>query len=273
MQEPPIAPIVGNILNSRMHFFQIRNESFRRGYSASTVVVPSCRFILVTRGAISYVAEEQTYEFTKGSVLFVPPWVWRTWSVSGKQDLQLLWTVFSVKEGMLPMHGTILHNKPENFELLRSRMKNLFEIWTKGMPTQLLFEAEFKAILTHFFLDPTIGEQIIHQSEKTSSHRHPEVEYAISWLQAHYMIPSALAELQEQITLNVDYFRDLFHKQMHKSPNRYLTMLRMRAARYYLSESSMSIKEVAIKTGYPDAQYFSRSYRKFWKHAPSAERS
>ena len=73
--------------------------------------------------------------------------------------------------------------------------------------------------------------------------------------------------------LSAGYFRTAFRRLTGMSARAYLTAQRMRAARFYLRETSMSIKEIAAACGYQDALYFSRHYKEYWRHAPSAERT
>ncbi|MBC2601616.1 AraC family transcriptional regulator [Puniceicoccus vermicola] len=259
---------LGQLLNSRLHFDQVRHEQFQPGFSARSQIVPTCRFILFTGGSVRYQVEGEDVNCEAGSVLFVPPWIWREWEVVGDRPAELLWTVFSASEGIFQDFDHLILDRPTEFFLQRLGMERILALKQRQEKYDLLMEGEMKAVLARFFLN--LPELVM--EKKRASDRHPEVDYSVRWLQAHYYVPTALAELQEQLTLHPDYFRDLFRRQMHESPNRYLTTLRMRAARYFLKDSVMSIKEVAARCGYTDALYFSRAYRKFWNHSPSEER-
>lgn len=267
--------ILERLLNSRFEFLQIRNESFDYGFHARSEVVPSSRFILFTSGEIVYRIENQDINCVDGVVLFVPPWVWREWEVVSIEPASLVWTVFSTSERVLNTmeHAVAIH--PDNYPHLAAGMKRLhsiapapfiYKLGPEVDDRSLLLEGEMKSVLANFFTEASI------RGDSPASERHPEVDYAMRWLQAHYDIPSALSELNEQTSLNPAYLREIFRQQVHQSPNEYLTVLRMRAARYFLRQGSMSVKEVAVRTGYQDSLYFSRVYRRFWKRPPSKDR-
>lgn len=270
MKTEASAQLLGQLLNSRLHISQVRNEHFDAGFSPKTQVVPTCRFILITGGSVEYTVEQHTSRLTAGHAVFVPPWVWRTWTVP--RGLDLLWVVFQAGPGIFNNLEGDIEVKPSQFAWLKSRMESLFQLWSETEEGELVFEAELKAILARFFADQEVDAAMVRMTNAYSLTHHAEVRKAMVWLRTHYTEPNALAGMQTQVALHPDYFRDLFHQQVHQTPNQYLTQLRLRAARYFLSESAISIKEVAAKTGFTDPQYFTRAYRKFWGHPPSGER-
>lgn len=274
MLDACLTPHLARLLSARVRFMHVRSKEFPEGYTSRSEVIPSYRFILITRGELNYEIQDVSFTLNEGTACFVPSWAWRQWSVLPGKTVSLLWAVFSSNEGIFPFLQSLLFAQPDDFETLVSRLDSVRTLWEKAPREELLLEAEFKAILTRFFY-AVPKDDIIAQMEggaEGSEKRHPEIEHAIHWLQTHYAHPAALAELQEQLSLNPDYFRSVFRKQMHQNPNQYLTTLRMRAARYLIMESSMSIKEIAQQSGYTDPQYFSRTYKSFWKRSPSEER-
>ena len=265
--EQTVESLLGQILLSRLTFFEVNRKVFPVSRITPSQLIPSSRLIVSVRGYVSYEVEDSDpILLGPGMVLFVPQWTWRKWEVMPREPAEFVWAVFHVGEGRLGGLDPIV-SQPENFELQKEALLRMYELWEKPERQSMLLEGEMKAVLARFFLSaPT---EIHHRVSKA---QHPEVAYATQWLQDHYSVSSALFELQEQLTLHPDYFRSLFREQMHLSPNQYLTMLRMRAARYFLSKRELSIKEVANRVGYPDALYFSRKYRKFWRRAPSEDR-
>ncbi len=262
--------LLGQVLNSRLHVSQVRSEHFNAGFSTKSQVVPTCRFILITGGAVEYTVEQHTSRLTAGHAVFVPPWVWRMWSVP--RGLDLVWVVFQGGPGIFNNLEGDVAVKPSQFAWFKSRMESLFQLWSEKAESVLVIEAELKAILARFFSDSCVERTMAQMEEAQAVSYHAEVRQALNCLRAHYSEPNALSQMLGQVALHPDYFRGLFQKQMHQTPNQYLTQLRLRAARYLLSESPIPIKEVAEKTGFADPQYFTRAYRAFWGHPPSRER-
>jgi len=61
--------------------------------------------------------------------------------------------------------------------------------------------------------------------------------------------------------LSASTFRRYWKKRVQDPPARYVTNLRMRTACRLLAESDLTIYEIAVRTGFEDAFYFSRCFR------------
>lgn len=65
------------------------------------------------------------------------------------------------------------------------------------------------------------------------------------------------------------YFRELFSSHTGMTPQDYVTAKRMEYAREMIAAGGAKIKDVAEAVGYSDPLYFSRVYKKYYRHAPS----
>lgn len=78
-----------------------------------------------------------------------------------------------------------------------------------------------------------------------------------------------LKELAEKFYLNPTYCCALFKKTASGSFSQYIADLRMRKAKELLKDYNLSIKEVAIKTGYNDYSYFNKVFKRFYDITPA----
>jgi AraC-like DNA-binding protein len=67
-------------------------------------------------------------------------------------------------------------------------------------------------------------------------------------------------------------FAERFHKRVGEPPLRYLRAWRMLNARRELARGGVPVREVAARAGYRSANGFSRAFRRFFGHPPSALR-
>ena len=81
------------------------------------------------------------------------------------------------------------------------------------------------------------------------------------YLQENYDRQVDLSALAESLAVSAPYLSKLFHEQTGTSPMRYLTDLRMSRARKLLADSSLTVREIAVRVGYPDPFHFSRSFK------------
>ena len=87
------------------------------------------------------------------------------------------------------------------------------------------------------------------------------VESVRVYLQENYGRQVVFSSLAEALAVSAPYLSKLFHEQTGTSPMKYLTDLRMRQARKFLADTSLTVQEIAARVGYPDPFHFSRSFK------------
>ncbi len=73
--------------------------------------------------------------------------------------------------------------------------------------------------------------------------------------------------------LSAATFRRYWNRYVHVPPARYVMTLRMREARRLLVETDLTVAEVAVRAGFEDPLYFSRSFRRLTGVPPSHYRA
>ena len=81
------------------------------------------------------------------------------------------------------------------------------------------------------------------------------------YLQENYDKPVDFSALAESMAVSAPYLSKLFHEQTGTRPSRYLTDLRMRQAKKLLMDTCLTVREIAVRVGYPDPFHFSRSFK------------
>jgi len=88
-------------------------------------------------------------------------------------------------------------------------------------------------------------------------------------LQERACDPVCLEDLARETRLTADHLRGLFKQHYGVSPVAYRTAVRLARARELLGSTFLSVREVARETGYPDALYFSRAFRRHFGVTPT----
>ena len=70
----------------------------------------------------------------------------------------------------------------------------------------------------------------------------------------------SVTRIAEWLQCNPDYLSHLFHKETGMPLTRYLNQQRTNQAKQLLETSPLSIKEIALASGYSDAGYFARVF-------------
>lgn len=94
------------------------------------------------------------------------------------------------------------------------------------------------------------------------------VKYAVLFMNKNIGRQLTREQFAQQLGVSVDYLTRIFHKEMGISLWDYLNLYRLHIAHRLLLQSDLPVAEVAHRTGFPDAAYFSRVFRKQYGVAP-----
>ena len=88
------------------------------------------------------------------------------------------------------------------------------------------------------------------------------VRQAVSYIEEHYFEQVRLEDVAAEVGLNTAYFSDVFKKSTGENFTDYLTHYRLERAKDLLREGTLTISQIALKTGYADTRYFSKLFKK-----------
>jgi AraC family carnitine catabolism transcriptional activator len=91
-------------------------------------------------------------------------------------------------------------------------------------------------------------------------------------MQANLVQPVPFAQLCQMLNVDASTARRLFLRRFKQSPGRYYMGLRLERARTLLTNSTLSVQEIAAMSGFADGSSFSRAYRKQFGKQPSKSR-
>jgi YesN/AraC family two-component response regulator len=88
------------------------------------------------------------------------------------------------------------------------------------------------------------------------------LQRVVEYIDNHYASPITLSVLSETFHINPSYLCKLFRERMDKSFVYYLNEVRISHARKLLAGSRLSVEEIAERTGFNNANYFVRVFKK-----------
>jgi len=89
------------------------------------------------------------------------------------------------------------------------------------------------------------------------------VQRAKQYIGENYSKDISLDDVSREVDISPYYFSKVFKEEVGSSFIEYLTTMRMEEAKRLLKESDMSMKEICMKIGYADPNYFSRNFKKY----------
>ena len=96
----------------------------------------------------------------------------------------------------------------------------------------------------------------------------PVVEY----IGDHYSEKLTIEKLSDMITVSPDYFTKIFKESMGKTPIDYINAIRINRAMRYLSDTEMSMQEIADEIGFCNPNYFHKIFKQYIGTSPLAYR-
>lgn len=100
---------------------------------------------------------------------------------------------------------------------------------------------------------------VVQSKEKQSL---SSVEKAKAYMAECYNKDISLDDVSREVDISPYYFSKLFKEETGENFIEYLTGIRIEKAKYLLSASSLSMKEICAEVGYSDPNYFSRIFKK-----------
>jgi AraC family transcriptional regulator of arabinose operon len=102
-----------------------------------------------------------------------------------------------------------------------------------------------------------------------SPERHRYVERMKRYIEQHYREKVTKEELGDEIGKSPNYAAALFKSITNQTISQYVHDQRMKRALYLLTESQLSIQEIAEFLGYRDLSYFYRVFKRLMGSPPS----
>ncbi len=101
---------------------------------------------------------------------------------------------------------------------------------------------------------------------------HEIAEYAVRYIREHYMDDIDFTSLSAKMGFSSAYLTKIFNKYIGNTPSKYLTDIRIHEAKHLLLNTSLPIREIGGKVGYPDQFHFSKTFRRLTGRNPTAYR-
>ena len=121
---------------------------------------------------------------------------------------------------------------------------------------------EFLLKITAVEMMITLNYYINQKGSRHSFRGTAGLKQATAWIQEHFDEPVNLEKVAESAGISSRYLTKYFSEVMGKTCVEYITELRMEKAKHLLWETNKTILEIAMETGYENAQYFSRVFQK-----------
>ncbi|MEM9045505.1 MAG: GlxA family transcriptional regulator [Pseudomonadota bacterium] len=117
------------------------------------------------------------------------------------------------------------------------------------------------------------SRQLPDQAEPLGPTAPPALRIAIQAMEEHLETPISLPEIAAAASLSLRQLERLFKNHVGKSPQGYYTKIRLDRARSLITQTNMTMQEVALAAGFSSPEHFSRAYRGAFGISPKKDRT
>jgi len=258
-------PLLGGLLvTDAGHFSRALGHRVEREKGADTHLVILC---MCGVGWVKMAGSE--FVVKAGDLIWLPAGRGHTYGADEKDPWSITWVHFlGAEAGAWHAHlgkpGPLLHLPPDR--LGEMKLDAVYAWLERGYGVEELIGA---GIALRSALAAAAQLWRVQGSLRSAAERVAEVQSRLRSDPArHY----CLRDLADGAGLSVPHFSQIFRKQTGYSPIDYLIRARIQRACRLLDGTALTVAEIAKETGYEDAYYFARSFRRVMALSPRAYR-
>lgn len=216
---------------------------------------PCCELVYLVAGRCQIEAEGQTFTLTPGDLFILAPNVEHDQKNLGLAENYFV--TFIQLESQFNQRTRLVHLHDEPF--IPRMMRLIFE-----MSNAKIYETN-NGLLFSLLSRITMLERISGNAYDLPV----PLQKALELIDAEFARPELLSTLAPQCGVSEGYLRYLFRKCLRTSPQVRLRDRRMAEARRLLHSHQYEIAEIALKCGYPNANYFTRLFHRVTHCTPT----
>ena len=123
----------------------------------------------------------------------------------------------------------------------------------------------FFSVFKHHFSEPDA-----YAEKNTAAQRY--INFSVHYIKTHYSSDVSISKLTELLGVSQPYLYKIYKEAFGKSPKAFITEYRINQAKKLLTETAMSLTEIASSVGYSDSFAFSKAFSASCGISPSEYR-
>ena len=216
---------------------------------------------LVTQGEGKLHTRGEVLQLCRGDVFFSFPA--EPFAIESTKDFQYMYISFLGARGNRIMDKLSISSKTPLYQ----NCQELEAVWTQGLDSPAeLSDIASEAVLLHTFA--YLGRRLPEFSANDKG-RTDLISMIQKYVDEHFSDPDfSLERLGSDLKYNKKYLSTVFKRHVGVGIVEYLHTVRIQHACTMLKQGFTSVSDVALRCGYPDAQYFSKVFKRRMSISP-----
>ena len=274
--------------SSLLYLQEIGTLSALQPHGSARENLGSYLFFLVTEGAGMLEYQGKSYQLRAGDCAFIDcrkgyrmcssehqdalgnyDELWSlSWIHFNGNFMQTIYDKYTERGGQPVFHCMADEGRVDHAGEYQSLHQSLFDIVSSESYVKDMEIAEKLAILLRMLMVDAWDEQ----GTGTAGAKRMSVMEIKQYIETHFSEKLTLDSLAKQYYISKEYLTRIFREQYGFTVNQYVMHVRISKAKSLLRFSEDSIEEIGVQVGIPDANYFSRAFRRVEGISPSEYR-
>ena len=233
------------------------NFIYEAGYQLYRESYDSILLMYIRRGSMTLLLDGRSIPVSPGSFVLVD--CYQPHAYGSVEEYECLWLHFDGITARKWYHSIVGHHgnviAPADPYPAFRKLEDIFLTFHTGKPVnEALISQSIHDILTLFLLDP--------RAENAAPSRVTASETAIAYIRDHFSDEISVEQLAGLVNISPYHFIRVFKRETGLTPHKYLFNTRLNAAKYLLIHSSLSLKEICLRTGFSCESVFCTAFKK-----------
>ncbi|MGL5548079.1 MAG: AraC family transcriptional regulator, partial [Culicoidibacterales bacterium] len=220
-------------------------------------------FVLTGRGR--YTILDKTYELEAGMAFFIPPNTRIIYEADTLQPWSYMWIGVVGTQVETYLAQTTIAKQTPIFTTSPILVKKIEAIIAAS---QLKTSRKLKIFSSLYDFFYQLAEAFPNSDQQNETKQLNYVEDALLFIHTNYDDRLLIQDIATYLAIDRSYLHRLFKKQLHLSPQQYLTNFRIEQASKLLTTTTLSIGDISRSVGYPDTLLFSKTFKKITGLSP-----
>lgn len=227
------------------------------------------KFYFIVDGSCNIMINGTSFVAKKGDWFFIPSGTLHAYQNISGVPMKKYWMHFDISP-KLEFEKNV--NFPCKISVENKKITALFKEFSKKFTSVIASDIlSVKSIVYSLLAEYLKTSGVLDFT--TKPHQNNAITLATKYIEQHLSEPISINELANVCHLHPTHFIRFFKSKTGQTPQNYVNYKRMELAKKLITETDLSISDVAERTGFYDSMYFSKCFKKYYSVSPRTYRN
>lgn len=245
------------------------HEACKPGHHFGPAVRMHYLIHFIIKGKGSFTSAGNTYTLSKNQLFLIKPGEMSFYVADETDPWEYFWIAFTGSDSTTILQNCgLLSSNPTASYLPEKKLLNALKDIIYQLQNKI--ENDYSLLGNLYTIFGCLAGQ--YREEHNSTHN-LYMRQALNYIQNNYHRNIKISDIATHLQIDRTYLYRLFTDQFHMSPKKYLLHYQLKMALQLLTNSTLSITEIAYACGFSDPSAFSHSFTKEYGNTPSQTRA